>query len=224
MKVRHHHAALLTVAALLAGCAHAIAAAEDARLAGSSRGARNGWITVRLQGSPSAVGFQHGTLLAAEIEDAVAVAKLSLTHDGKRDWAFFRKAAETVFWPRVDAEYRAGAAGDRRRRRRGGAMVSTSGTWSPSTRASSSATTRPPSTRTAAPARPTSAARSWPPAATPATAGRSSPTTTGRATSRAPAGTSSSTSGRPRGTASSWTACPASSTAATTSGSTPPAS
>ena len=30
----------------------------------------------------------------------------TLTHDGKRDWAFFRKAAETVFWPRVDAEYR----------------------------------------------------------------------------------------------------------------------
>jgi hypothetical protein len=52
------------------------------------------------------VGFQHGSLLAPEIADAVAVAKLSLTHDGKRDWAFYRKAAETVFWPRVDAEYR----------------------------------------------------------------------------------------------------------------------
>ena len=99
-------AAVLTAATLLAGGAPAAPAAEDPRLAGSARGARNGWITVRLQGAPSAVGFQHGTLLAAEIEDAVAVAKLSLTHDGKRDWAFFRKAAETVFWPRVDAEYR----------------------------------------------------------------------------------------------------------------------
>ena len=105
MSTRRHHSAVLTVAALLAGCAH-VAAAEDPRLAGSARGARNGWITVRLQGAPSAVGFQHGTLLAPEIADAVAVAKLSLTHDGKRDWAFFRKAAETVFWPRVDAEYR----------------------------------------------------------------------------------------------------------------------
>ena len=106
MRVRRHHAALFTVATLLAGCAHAIAAAGDPRLAGSSRGARNGWITVRLQGAPSAIGYQHGTLLAPEIADAVAVAKLNLTHDGKRDWAFFRKAAETVFWPRVDAEYR----------------------------------------------------------------------------------------------------------------------
>jgi hypothetical protein len=106
MKVRRHQAAVLAVAAVLAGGGHAVVAAENARLAGSSRGARNGWITVRLQGAPSAIGFQHGTLLAPEIADAVAVARLSLTHDGKRDWAFFRKAAETVFWPRVDAEYR----------------------------------------------------------------------------------------------------------------------
>jgi hypothetical protein len=102
---RRPHAVLL-VAAFFAGLAHGAAAAEDARLKGSSRGARNGWITVRLQGAPSDIGYQHGKLLAPEIADALAVAKLSLTHDGKRDWAFFRKAAETVFWPRVDAEYR----------------------------------------------------------------------------------------------------------------------
>jgi len=104
MSTRRHRAMIL--AALLAGFAHAATAAEDPRLAGSSRGTRNGWITVRLQGAPSTIGYQHGTLLAPEIADAVAVARLSLTHDGKRDWAFYRKAAETVFWPRVDAEYR----------------------------------------------------------------------------------------------------------------------
>ena len=106
MNVRRHPAAVLAMAALLAGLALPAAAAEDARLKGSARGARNGWITVRLQGAPADVGYQHGALLAPEIADAVAVAKLNLTHDGKRDWAFFRKAAETVFWPRVDAEYR----------------------------------------------------------------------------------------------------------------------
>ena len=61
---------------------------------GSSRGARNGWITVRLQGGPNDVGYQHGRLLAPEIADALAVAKLNLTHDGKHDWEFYRKAAE----------------------------------------------------------------------------------------------------------------------------------
>ena len=40
--------------------------------------------------TPSDVGYQHGTLLASEIADAVAVAELNLTHDGKRDWGFFR--------------------------------------------------------------------------------------------------------------------------------------
>ena len=106
MNVRRHPAAVLAMAALLAALALPATAAEDARLKGSARGARNGWITVRLQGTPADVGYQHGALLAPEIADAVAVAKLNSTHDGKRDWAFFRKAAETVFWPRVDAEYR----------------------------------------------------------------------------------------------------------------------
>ena len=100
-------AAVLALAVLLPGFAGSTAAAAtDPRLQGSSRGARNGWITVRLQGPPSTIGYQHGTLLSAEIADALAVAKLNLTHDGKRDWAFFRKAAQAVFWPRVDAEYR----------------------------------------------------------------------------------------------------------------------
>ena len=81
-------------------------AADDPRLAGAARGSRNGWITLRLQGAPADLGYQHGRLLAPEIADNLAVAKLSLTHDGKRDWAFYRKAAETVFWPRVPDEYR----------------------------------------------------------------------------------------------------------------------
>jgi hypothetical protein len=97
---------VVTLLALLAALLPLAEARDDARLKGAARGARNGWITVRLQGTPAEIGYQHGTLLAAEIADALAVAKLSLTHDGKRDWAFYRKAAETVFWPRVDAEYR----------------------------------------------------------------------------------------------------------------------
>ena len=65
-----------------------------------------GWIVLHIEGEPYERGYQHGRLLAPEIADNLAVAKLSLTHDGKRDWAFYRKAAETVFWPRVDDEYR----------------------------------------------------------------------------------------------------------------------
>ena len=53
MNVRHQPAAVLAVAALLAGLALPANAADAARLKGSARGARNGWITVRLQGEPS---------------------------------------------------------------------------------------------------------------------------------------------------------------------------
>jgi hypothetical protein len=98
--------ALAAVALATALSAPPARADDDARLKGAARGVRNGWITVRLQGAPAEVGYQHGRLLAAEVEDAVAVARLSLTHDGKRDWAFYRRTAQTVFWPGVDAEYR----------------------------------------------------------------------------------------------------------------------
>jgi len=42
----------------------------DARLAHAFRNpAEGGWIFVHLEGSPSAIGFQHGYLLPKEIEE-----------------------------------------------------------------------------------------------------------------------------------------------------------
>ena len=70
-----------------------------------------GWIPVRLQGGPAQIGFQHGWLLAAEIDDALQAIRLLQTHDTKRDWAFFRDAARKVMWPRVEPEYREEIAG-----------------------------------------------------------------------------------------------------------------
>ena len=95
-------AAVLCLAVLLISAPHA----ADSRLAGSARGAQEGWITIRLEGPPGQIGYQHGYLLAREIEDALAVTKLSLTHDSTRDWDFFRMAAREVLWPRIEDEYR----------------------------------------------------------------------------------------------------------------------
>jgi hypothetical protein len=67
---------------------------------------QNGWIYVHLEGKPAEIGFQHGYHLAPEIEEAQKVIALELTHDTKRDWRFYRDAAEKMLWPRIEPEYR----------------------------------------------------------------------------------------------------------------------
>jgi hypothetical protein len=66
---------------------------------------RGGWIYVHLEGTPYDIGYQHGYLLATEIADAFATVRLEMTHDTARDWGFFRRAARTMLWPKIDSEY-----------------------------------------------------------------------------------------------------------------------
>jgi hypothetical protein len=68
--------------------------------------ARAGWITVRLEGSPHDLGFQHGSLLAPEISDAHEAIRFALTHDTRKPYNFFRDAAQQLLWPKVTGEYR----------------------------------------------------------------------------------------------------------------------
>jgi len=77
------------------------------RLKGAFRKpAQNGWTVVHLEGTPSEIGFQHGYLLPGEIRDAKKVAVLELTRDNKKDWQFFRVAAQDMMWPHIEQEYR----------------------------------------------------------------------------------------------------------------------
>src|SRR3984885_222384 len=95
---------LLLVASIGAAQTPAVSA-PDARLQKAYRFQRGGWTYVHLEGSVADVGFQHGYLLAPEIEDAFAAIKLFDTHTTKRDWEFFRKTAREMLWPHIDAEY-----------------------------------------------------------------------------------------------------------------------
>src|SRR5947209_2893954 len=81
------------------------AAAGDPRLKGGSRFEEGGWIYVHLEGDPEAIGYQHGYLLAPEIEDAFAAVSVGMMRSTKRDWEFFRKAAHEMLGPKIDAEY-----------------------------------------------------------------------------------------------------------------------
>ena len=73
---------LLFTSILLVACAALLTSGDprgDARLKKASRAPeRNGWIPIHLEGTPAEIGFQHGYLLAPEIQDAVhAVSRLS---------------------------------------------------------------------------------------------------------------------------------------------------
>src|SRR5208337_2452926 len=46
------------------------AASSDPRLKGAYSFERGGWVYVHLEGDPANLGFQHGFLLAKEIQDA----------------------------------------------------------------------------------------------------------------------------------------------------------
>jgi len=100
-------AGILLAFALLLSAAPARDPQSDPRLKKAFRRPdQNGWIFVHLEGSPSEIGYQHGYLLAPEIEDVQKVIVLGLTHDSKKEYSFFRAAAEKVLWPHIEGQYR----------------------------------------------------------------------------------------------------------------------
>ncbi|MGA2570682.1 MAG: C45 family peptidase [Terracidiphilus sp.] len=92
-------------ATFAAALAVSTASAQDPRLRGAYKFNENGWTYVHLDGTPEQIGFQHGALLAREIEDTVHVYQVQAPHETKREWSFYRGAARDVLWPHIDAEY-----------------------------------------------------------------------------------------------------------------------
>lgn len=80
-------------------------ASGDARLAKSSREDKNGWIYIHLEGKPADIGYQHGYLLAPEIDDALKMFSQFLEGSTKKNWDFYREAAARIFWPKLEKEY-----------------------------------------------------------------------------------------------------------------------
>jgi Phospholipase B len=79
---------------------------QNPRLANASRFDKNGWIYVHLEGSPRDIGYQHGYLLAGEIDDLIKGFKTTLPHASGKDWTFYRDAVKKMdFWNKIDKEY-----------------------------------------------------------------------------------------------------------------------
>jgi hypothetical protein len=95
---------LLGLGLTLVGVAVA-ATKPNPRLDKAYRFQQGGWTYVHLEGSPAEIGYQHGYLLASEIQDAFEAIKLFDTHQSQHDWEFFRNTARQMLWPHIDAEY-----------------------------------------------------------------------------------------------------------------------
>jgi hypothetical protein len=79
--------------------------APATRIGSAYRYQKGGWTYVHLEGKPAEIGYQHGYLLAAEIEDMYRVLKLENTHSTHRNWEFFRAASKKMLWPHIEPEY-----------------------------------------------------------------------------------------------------------------------
>ncbi len=92
---------IIFFSALFFSCGHA-----DDPLAKASRENKNGWIYVHLEGSPQTIGYQHGYLLADEIDTTIQAVGYWLQHETHHDWQFYRDAAKSFLWDKVDREYK----------------------------------------------------------------------------------------------------------------------
>jgi hypothetical protein len=97
--------AILSILIVLTSAVAHAKGAQSGSVAPGYRFERGGWTFVHLEGTPEQIGFQHGALLSAEIEDMVGVIKVESEHSTKRNWSFYRKAARAMLWPHIDAEY-----------------------------------------------------------------------------------------------------------------------
>ena len=66
---------------------------EDPRLLKALRQDKAGWIYVHLEGSPKQIGFQHGYLLANEIDTTIQAVSYWLKHETPYNWQFYRMAS-----------------------------------------------------------------------------------------------------------------------------------
>jgi hypothetical protein len=71
----------------------------------ASRTEKNGWIVVHLEGTPEAIGFQQGYLLANEIADLRGAMIMCYGKRTGRTWDFYRTESKRIFWSKTPEEY-----------------------------------------------------------------------------------------------------------------------
>jgi hypothetical protein len=96
---------VIVLGLVASACPAPAQAGADPKLKGAYTFDRGGWTYIHIEGTPEELGYQHGYLLAPQIEDTYKVLKLEFTHMTGRDWNFFRDTSKTMLWPHIDPEY-----------------------------------------------------------------------------------------------------------------------
>lgn len=109
MKIIQLSSVLLAVLLIYGGCNNPSARkgppSHEQMMENCYRTEKNGWISLRLEGVPEVIGYQHGYLLADEITDLRgAMAMLNEKTTG-RDWNFYRDESTRMFWENIPEEY-----------------------------------------------------------------------------------------------------------------------
>src|SRR5215471_3807285 len=97
----------LVCACIIHGSAEAqplLTAEQQGCLTKARRFERAGWIYLHIEGEPRERGFQHGYLLAKEINDGLVATRASWEQDSAMDWSWLVKRAADMFVPKIDPE------------------------------------------------------------------------------------------------------------------------
>jgi hypothetical protein len=65
---------------------------------------KDGWIYLHIEGQPRERGFQHGYLLAKEIQESLHRVKEVWKHESGKNWSWLVKRGERLFLPAIDSE------------------------------------------------------------------------------------------------------------------------
>jgi len=99
----------MIVLLMMLGCAHqampgSLTSEQQQCLSKARRFERQGWIYLHVEGEPKDRGFQHGYLLASEINEGLRVTRVCWEYATAMPWPWAIEKAGRMFSPHIDAE------------------------------------------------------------------------------------------------------------------------
>jgi len=94
----------LLVCLLLAFPAAALTTEQQTWISHAKREARDGWVYLHIEGSPRQRGFQHGYLMAHEIDDGLRMRRREWEYVDGMEWSWLTTKVKTLVVPKIDSE------------------------------------------------------------------------------------------------------------------------